>query len=174
MKFHGLEDANNKPFGRLLPVEIQVIIMLWASVAETNDKRKKVLAQLVRIPVCRNTHIPKYVKITRQGFQRWYRTVLVPFGNLNQGPHCSRRQEQQVSIDMIATIDKNNETALYDARIAHILQLFRLSHPNIPLHRLPAHGLKRLLNIQDYHLDVLLTYFNYRYSHRPNSLLITY
>ena len=75
---------------------------------------------------------------------------------------------------MIATIDKNNETALYDARIAHILHLFRLSHPNIPLHRLPAHGLKRLLNIQDYHLDVLLTYFNYRYSHRPNSLLITY
>ena len=50
MKFYGLVDANNKPFGRLLPVEIQVIIMLWASVAETNDKRKKVLAQLVRIP----------------------------------------------------------------------------------------------------------------------------
>ena len=65
MKFYGLVDANNKPFGRLLPVEIQVIIMFWASVAETNDKRKKVLAQLVRILVCRNTHIPKYVNITR-------------------------------------------------------------------------------------------------------------
>ena len=74
---------------------------------------------------------------------------------------------------MTAAIEKNNETALYDARIAHILQLFRLSHPNIPLHRLPAHGLKRPLNIQDYHLDVLLTYLNYRYSHRPNSLSIT-
>ena len=58
MKFYGLVDANNKPFGRLLPVEMQVIIMFWASVAETNDKRKKVSAQLVRIPVCRNTHIP--------------------------------------------------------------------------------------------------------------------
>ena len=58
---------------------------------------------------------------------------------------------------MTAAIDKNNETALYDARIVHILQLFRLSHPNIPLHRLPAHGLKRPPNIQDYHLDVLLT-----------------
>ena len=41
MKFYGLLDANNKPFGRLLLVEIQVIIMFWASVAETNDKRKK-------------------------------------------------------------------------------------------------------------------------------------
>ena len=101
MKFYGLVDANNKPFGRLLPVEIQVIIMFWASVAETNDKRKKVLAQLVRIPVCRNTHIPKYVNITRQGFQRWYRTVLVPFGNFNQCPHCSRRQEQQVSVSVL-------------------------------------------------------------------------
>ena len=48
---------------------------------------------------------------------------------------------------MTAAIDTNNETALYDARIAHILQLFRLSHPNIPLHRLPAHGLKRPPNI---------------------------
>ena len=74
---------------------------------------------------------------------------------------------------MIATIDKNNETALYDARIAHILHLFRLSHPNIPPHRPPARGLKRPPNIQDYHLDVLLTYLNYRYSHRPNSLSIT-
>ena len=45
MKFYGLVDANNKPFGGLLPVEIQVIIMFWASVAEANDKRKKVLAQ---------------------------------------------------------------------------------------------------------------------------------
>ena len=50
MKFYGLVDVNNKPFGRLLPVEMQVIIMFWASVAETNDKRKKVLVQLVRIP----------------------------------------------------------------------------------------------------------------------------
>ena len=74
---------------------------------------------------------------------------------------------------MIAAIDKNSETALYGARIAHILHLFRLSHPNIPLHRPPARGLKRPPNIQDYHLDVLLTYLNYRYSHRPNSLLIT-
>ena len=78
-----------------------------------------------------------------------------------------------LQIDMIAAIDMNNETALYDTRIAHIFQLFRLSHPNIPLHRLPAHGLKRPPNIQHYHLDVLLTYLNYRYSHRPNSLLIT-
>ena len=74
---------------------------------------------------------------------------------------------------MIVAVDKNNETALYDARIAHILKLFRLSHPNIPLHRLPAHGLKRDSNIQDYPLDFLLTSLNYRYSHRPNSLSIT-
>ena len=74
---------------------------------------------------------------------------------------------------MIAAIDKNNETALYDARIVHALQLFRLSHPNIPLHRLPAHGLKRDPNIQNYHLDFLLPYLNYRYSHRLNSLSIT-
>ena len=78
-----------------------------------------------------------------------------------------------MQIDRIAAVDKNNETALYEARIAHILQLFRLSHPNIPLHRLPAHGLKRDPNIQDYPLDFLLAYLNYRYSHRPNSLSIT-
>ena len=78
-----------------------------------------------------------------------------------------------LQIDMIAAVDKNNETALYEARIAHILQLFRLSHPNIPLHQLPAHGLKRDPNIQDYPLDFLLAYLNYCYSHRPNSLSIT-
>ena len=46
-------------------------------------------------------YIPKYANITRQGFQRWYRTVLVPFGNLNQCSHCSRRQEQQVSVSVL-------------------------------------------------------------------------
>ena len=101
MKFYGLVDAKYKPFGRVLPVEIQVIIMFWASVAETNDKRKQVLAQLVIIPVCRNTHIPKYVNLTRHGFQRWHRTVLVPSGNRNQCAHCCRRQEQQVSVSVL-------------------------------------------------------------------------
>ena len=34
---------------------------------------------------------------------------------------------------MTAAIEKNNETALYDARIALILQFFRLSHPKGPV-----------------------------------------
>ena len=39
MIYKGLEDPKNKPFGSLLPFEVQVIIMFWTRGFMTNDRR---------------------------------------------------------------------------------------------------------------------------------------
>ena len=41
MNCRGLVDPQNKPFGNVLPLEVQVKIMFWAECMLTNDKRKK-------------------------------------------------------------------------------------------------------------------------------------
>ena len=42
MNCRGLVDPQNKPFGNVLPLEVQVKIMFWVECMLTNDKRKKV------------------------------------------------------------------------------------------------------------------------------------
>jgi len=41
MKIQGLLDPKDKPFGRVLPIEIQLHILFLAECFLTNDKRKK-------------------------------------------------------------------------------------------------------------------------------------
>ena len=44
MKYKGLVDPTNKPFGNLLPLELQVIIMFRTQCFMTNDRREKMNA----------------------------------------------------------------------------------------------------------------------------------
>ena len=39
-------DPQNKPFGRVLPLEVQIKIMFWVECFYTMDKRKKVVQEL--------------------------------------------------------------------------------------------------------------------------------
>ena len=50
-----------------------------------------------------------------------------------------------------------NEDKLYDASLAHILELFRQAHPEIQLFELPVHGKRPNQRIKD-NLDFLLDY----------------
>ena len=60
---------------RVLPIEIQLYIMFWAACAKTNDRRKKVNKQLLRIPVCLYTSILLYVNFTPStGYQPCMKT----------------------------------------------------------------------------------------------------
>ena len=46
-------------------------------------------------------------------------------------------------------VTTRNEDKLYDARLAHILQLFRQAHPEIQLCELPADGKRRNQMVKD-------------------------
>ena len=59
-----------------------------------------------------------------------------------------------------------NEDKLCEARLAHILQLFREAHPEIQLCQLPVHG-KRQIRWLRISLDFLLDYLHDRYSCLP-------
>ena len=62
-----------------------------------------------------------------------------------------------------------NEDKLYEARLAHILQLFRQAHPEIQLCELPVHGKRQNQIVKD-SLDFLLDYLHDRYSRLPAAL----
>ena len=46
MDGRGLADPQNKPFGRVLPFEVQIRIMFWVECIFTNEKRQKVNEEL--------------------------------------------------------------------------------------------------------------------------------
>ena len=62
-----------------------------------------------------------------------------------------------------------NEDKLYEARLAHILQLFRLAHPEIQLCELQVHGKRQNQMVKD-SLDFLFDYLHDRYSRLPAAL----
>ena len=65
---------------------------------------------------------------------------------------------------MIVTIrEAPNEDKIFDARLAHILLLFRNAHPEIQLCELPVQGKGRNQLVKD-SLDFLLDYVQDRYS----------
>ena len=61
MKYKGLVDPKNKPFGNLLPFEVQVTIMFWTQCFMSNEKKKKMNADFTRLPSSLGTDIPKFV-----------------------------------------------------------------------------------------------------------------
>ena len=72
MDCRGLVDPRNKPFGNVLPLEVQVKIMFWVECFYTMDKRKKVVRELRGLPICSMTGYPKHL-----GEDRWWNQVIV-------------------------------------------------------------------------------------------------
>ena len=71
---------------------------------------------------------------------------------------------------MIVTMgEAPNEDEIYDARLAHILPLFRKAHPEMQLCELPVHGKRRNQLVKN-SLDFLLEYLQERYSRLPAAL----
>ena len=71
---------------------------------------------------------------------------------------------------MIVTMgEAPNEDEIYDARLAHILPLFRKAHPEMQLCELPVHGKRRNQLVKN-SLDFLLDYLQDRYSRLPAAL----
>ena len=50
MDGRGLVDPQNKPFGCVLPLEVQIRIMSWVECIFTNEKRRKVNQELKGLP----------------------------------------------------------------------------------------------------------------------------
>ena len=71
MDCRGLVDPQNKPFGRVLPLEIQIKIMFWVHCFYTMDKRKKVVQELKRLPKCDLTGFPQNL-----GEDRWWNRMM--------------------------------------------------------------------------------------------------
>ena len=57
MDCRGLVDPRNKPFGNVLPLEVQVKIMFWVECFYTMDKRKKVVREFKGLPKCAMTRV---------------------------------------------------------------------------------------------------------------------
>ena len=95
MNCRGLVDPDNKPFGRVLPLEIQVKIMFWVHCFYTMDERKKVLKEFKELPKCSITGFPK-----RLGEFQYWNQVVVRLRTPRTTPchHCHRRLDQRLSV----------------------------------------------------------------------------
>ena len=85
-----LVDRKNKPFGNLLPFEMQVIIIFWTQCFMTNDRRKKINEELTRLPCCLRTAIPMSVAFSfSSGYKRFSSaTEKKPYPRFYGCPHC--------------------------------------------------------------------------------------
>ena len=95
MDCRGLVDPKNKPFGRVLPLEVQVKIMFWVHCFYTMDKRKKVVQELKGLPKCDMTGFPQHL-----GEGRWWnQTVLrLRTPRKNGCHHCHRMFDHRLSV----------------------------------------------------------------------------
>ena len=95
MDYRGLVDPQNKLFGRLLPLEVQVKIMFWVHCFYTMDKRKKVVRELKGLPKCDLTGFPQHL-----GEDRWWNQVVVRLHapRKNGCHHCHRLMDHRLSV----------------------------------------------------------------------------
>ena len=102
MKYKGLVDPKNKPFGNLLPFKVQVIIMFWTHCFMTSDRRTKMNEELTRLPSCLRTAIPMSVAFSfSSGYKRFSSAMEnKPYPRFYGCPHCFRRNTQQVSVSV--------------------------------------------------------------------------
>ena len=100
MKYKGLVDPKNKPFGNLPPFEVQVIIMFWTKCFMTNDRRTKMNEELTRLPCCLITGIPMFVEFSfSSGYKRFSSAMEnKPYPRFYGCPHCFRRKTKQYSV----------------------------------------------------------------------------
>ena len=95
MDGRGLVDPQNKPFGRVLPLEVQIRIMFWVECIFTNEKRRKVNQELKGLPKCDLTGLPQ-----RLGEDRWWNQVVVRLHapRRNGCHHCHRMMDHRLSV----------------------------------------------------------------------------
>ena len=67
MNCRGLVDPKNKPFGRVLPLEVQIKIMFWVECFYTMDKRKKLLQEFKGLAKCDVTGLTQHL-----GQDQWW------------------------------------------------------------------------------------------------------
>ena len=95
MDCRGLVDPRNKPFGRVLPLEVQIKIMFWVECFYTMDRRKKVVREFNRLPKCDLSGYPKVLG----DYYAWNQVVT----RLNTPRrischHCHRLIEHRLSV----------------------------------------------------------------------------
>ena len=95
MNCRGLVDPKNKPFGRVLPLEVQVKIMFWVHCFYTMDQRKKVVRELKGLPKCDLTGFPQHL-----GEGRWWNQVVVRLHAPRKKGchHCHRLMDHRLSV----------------------------------------------------------------------------
>ena len=103
-------------------------------------------AEFTRLPRCLGTDIPKFVAFS---FSSGYKSFSSTMEN--------KPYPRFYGCD---------EDKLYDASLAHILELFRQAHPEIKLFELPVQGKRPNQRLKD-NLDFLLYYLQDRYSRLP-------
>ena len=82
MKYKGLVDPKDKPFGRVFPFEVQLKIMFWVEFFVTKDKRKKLLQEFKRLPKCNVTGFPQHLGEGQR------RNQVVSRLHAPRGSHC--------------------------------------------------------------------------------------
>ena len=95
MDARGLVDPKNKPFGSVLPLEVQIKIMSWVHCFYTMDKRKKVVQELKGLPKCDLTLLPQHL-----GEGRYWTQVVVRLHTLRGSycHHCHRLLDHRLSV----------------------------------------------------------------------------
>ena len=95
MDCRGLVDPKNKPFGRVLPLEVQIKIMFWVHCFYTMDKRKKVVQELKGLPHCELTGFPQHLGEDR----RWNQVIVrLHAPRRNACHHCHRMMDHRLSV----------------------------------------------------------------------------
>ena len=95
MDCRGLVDPHNKPFGRVLPLEVQIKIMFWVHCFYTMDRRKKVMQEFKGLPKSDLTGFPQHL-----GEGRWWNQVVVRLHapRKNGCHHCHRLMDHRLSV----------------------------------------------------------------------------
>ena len=95
MDCRGLVDPRNKPFGNVLPLEVQVKIMFWVECFYTMDKRKKVVREFKGLPKCAMTGYPKHLG---KGLT-WNQVIVRMHAPRTNGcHHCHRMLDHRMSV----------------------------------------------------------------------------
>ena len=95
MNCRGLVDPENKPFGSVLPLEVQVKIMSWVHCFYTMDKRKKMVREFKGLPKCDLTGFPQILGEDRHWNQVVYRVNAL---RRNYCHHCHRIMDHRMSV----------------------------------------------------------------------------
>ena len=95
MNCRGLVDPKDKPFGRVLSLEVQIKIMFWVACFYTMDKRKKVLQEFKGLPKCDVTGLSQHL-----GQDQWWNQVVFRLHppRTTHCHHCHRIFDHKLSV----------------------------------------------------------------------------